>query len=185
MVWELYRSMAHPFVQKLIIISGPVWGHYIVWARSCDGTHSASVWPSSRQTPGPPCRTLQIGLRLAMAWWMVALRPAYAPSSELFTPTRAMERHVAQGSVNKVPGVLLCSTFNSSPVLSVFICSQKDDQWGCERFVNVFLQKDSDLSMHSCMRIRCLLLTFRSNGNTAIHYSVVFVCVVSTHEGCF
>ena len=54
----------------------------------CDGTTSASVWPSPRQTPGPPCpypsdrppsghrpgrrqarhaRILQIGLRLAIA----------------------------------------------------------------------------------------------------------------------
>ena len=37
-------------------------------ARPCDGTPSASVWPSPRQTPGPShARILQIGLRLTIA----------------------------------------------------------------------------------------------------------------------
>ena len=43
------------------VTSGQVWGHT---PEQCDGTPSAFVWPSPRQTPGPPCPHLSDGLYL-------------------------------------------------------------------------------------------------------------------------
>ena len=45
-------------VGRLWVRSGQVWGHTAeqrVAASTLSGTPSASVWPSPRQTPGPPC----------------------------------------------------------------------------------------------------------------------------------
>ena len=49
----------------------------------CDGTPSASVWPSPRQTPGPPFLIHQIGLHLSVT--QADARPAIPYPSDRYS----------------------------------------------------------------------------------------------------